>query len=76
MRALTRLLILQYAIENVKWKTFWKKHSIEDHAVSLKDINKLRAAMAKKETEKYKGQLKNCSKKLKTKLQQQFIQIC
>lgn len=38
-----------------------EKH-IDDHFVSLKDINKLRAAMVKKEADECKTQYKNCSK--------------
>ena len=51
VRALRGLLIIQYAIENVKWKAFWEKDNIDDHAVALEDINKLRAAMVKKKAE-------------------------
>ena len=61
MRALRGLLILQYTINNIKCKALWVEKHIDDHFVSLKDINKLRAAMVKKEADECKTQYKNCS---------------
>ena len=65
MRALWGLLLLQYAIENMK------VHNIDDRAASLKDINKLRACMLKKRADECKAQDTNFSKTV-LKLQQQY----
>lgn len=46
-RSLRGLLLLQYVIENVKCKTFWEEHNIDDHAASVKNIKKLRDVMVK-----------------------------
>lgn len=56
VRALEVPLILQYVIEDVKWKPFWKEHNIYDHTVALKDTKKLRATIAMKETGECKEQ--------------------
>lgn len=56
VRALEVPLMLQYVIEDVKWKPFWKEHNIYDHTVALKDTKKLRATIAMKETGECKEQ--------------------
>ena len=50
-----------------------EKH-IDDHVVSLKDINKLRAAMVKKEADECKTQYKNCPIQQQQQQYNQFIQ--
>ena len=62
---------IQYAIKNVKWTAFWKALNIDDDIVALKDINKLRGAMEKKEADECKARHKNCSKTV-LKLRQQY----
>ena len=71
VRALRGLLILQYAIENVKWKAFWKEHNVEDHTVALQDIDELRVALIKKKAGECQEHYKDCSKTV-LKLQQQY----
>ena len=61
-RELRGLLLLQYAIENVKCKAFWEEHNIDDHAASVKNIKTLRDVMVKKGADECKAQYKHCSK--------------
>ena len=60
VRALRGLLILQYTIKIVKWKSFWEEHNVDDHTAALKNLD---AAMLKKD--------KKCPKTV-LKLQQKY----
>ena len=63
------LLLLQYAIKNVKCTAFWEEHNIGSDAAALKDKKKLCGAMVKREADECKAQYKSCSKTV-LKLQQ------